>query len=97
MGRGLRAKAYGDHIIFAGGTGVLTFVDLVATLIRNSLNKKVPSSTPSEPQEDQSLPKASQQDEMDRLLSNVRTEASPSVNSDNASYQNLLVTKDGTT
>lgn len=34
MGFGLRPKAQGHHIVFAAGTGVLCFVDLVAELAR---------------------------------------------------------------
>ena len=34
MGFGLRPKASGHHMVFAAGTGVLCFVDLVAELAR---------------------------------------------------------------
>ena len=34
MGYGLRPKAQGHHIVFAAGTGVLCFVDLVAELCK---------------------------------------------------------------
>ena len=34
MGFGLRPKAQGHHLVFAAGTGVLCFVDLVAELAR---------------------------------------------------------------
>ena len=36
MGFGLRLKPTGNHIVFAAGTGVLCFVDLVAYLARLS-------------------------------------------------------------
>lgn len=38
MGIGLDIQSTGTHIAFTGGTGCLVFVDLVAHLIRKSLN-----------------------------------------------------------
>ena len=38
MGHGLRPKPKGLHIAFAAGTGVLCFVDFVASLIQDKLN-----------------------------------------------------------
>ena len=37
MGHGLRPKPKGLHIAFAAGTGVLCFVDFVASLIQEKL------------------------------------------------------------
>jgi hypothetical protein len=37
MGKGLSVKQDGIHIAFAGGTGCLTFVDLVAHLALENL------------------------------------------------------------
>ena len=38
MGIGLDIKRSGTHIAFTGGTGCLVFADLIAHLIRKSLN-----------------------------------------------------------
>ena len=38
MGHGLKAKKSGVHIVFAAGTGVLCFVDLVAAMIQDKLH-----------------------------------------------------------
>ena len=38
MGKGLDLHHSGTHIAFVAGTGVLTFIDLVAHLIRKNLN-----------------------------------------------------------
>ena len=44
MGHGLKAKPFGRHLVFAAGTGILCFVDLVASMIQDklklSMNKK---------------------------------------------------------
>lgn len=45
MGKGLDIQESGIHIAFAGGTGILPFLDLVALLIR--LNLEVPEGTQS--------------------------------------------------
>ena len=37
MGKGLGLQKDGIHVTFVGGTGVLTFMDLVALLIRQNL------------------------------------------------------------
>lgn len=37
MGHGLKAKKSGVHVVFAAGTGVLCFVDLVAAMIQDKL------------------------------------------------------------
>ena len=37
MGKGLSVQSEGVHIAFAGGTGVLTFIDLVAHLALENL------------------------------------------------------------
>ncbi|TNV83374.1 hypothetical protein FGO68_gene16314 [Halteria grandinella] len=37
LGKGLGLSKYGTHVAFVGGTGVLTFIDLVALLIRVNL------------------------------------------------------------
>ena len=37
MGKGLSVQSEGIHIAFAGGTGTLTFIDLVAHLILENL------------------------------------------------------------
>jgi hypothetical protein len=37
MGKGLAVEPYGTHIAFAGGTGVLTFIDLVAHIALSNL------------------------------------------------------------
>ena len=37
MGKGLGLQKDGIHVAFVGGTGVLTFMDLVALLIRQNL------------------------------------------------------------
>ena len=37
LGKGLKVNPTGVHIAFAAGTGVLCFVDLVAALIRSTL------------------------------------------------------------
>ena len=38
MGKGLMVKPSGVHIAFAGGTGILCFVDLIAHMIQVNLN-----------------------------------------------------------
>jgi hypothetical protein len=38
LGKGLNLKAHGVHVAFTGGTGVLVFLDLVAYLIRCTIN-----------------------------------------------------------
>jgi len=40
MGYGLRPKVQGNHIVFAAGTGVLCFVDLVAELCKLKIGKR---------------------------------------------------------
>ena len=37
MGHGLQAKQSGRHFVFAAGTGILCFVDLVASMIHDKL------------------------------------------------------------
>ena len=37
MGHGLKVKKSGIHVVFAAGTGVLCFVDLVAAMIQDKL------------------------------------------------------------
>ena len=37
MGHGLKAKPSGRHFVFAAGTGILCFVDLVASMIHDKL------------------------------------------------------------
>mmetsp|Transcript_39716 Transcript_39716/g.38275 ORF Transcript_39716/g.38275 Transcript_39716/m.38275 type:complete len:109 (-) Transcript_39716:312-638(-) len=39
MGKGLDIKREGLHVAFAGGTGILVFLDLVAHLIRKMADK----------------------------------------------------------
>ena len=39
MGFGLQTKAKGHHLVFAAGTGVLCFVDLVAELCRLNVGR----------------------------------------------------------
>ena len=46
LGKGLMVQPTGVHIAFAAGTGVLCFVDLVAALIRSTLDIKVPYGKP---------------------------------------------------
>ena len=41
MGFGLQMKAKGHHVVFAAGTGVLCFVDLVAELCRLNTGRYV--------------------------------------------------------
>ena len=41
MGFGLQMKAKGHHVVFAAGTGVLCFVDLVAELSRLTTGRYV--------------------------------------------------------
>ena len=38
MGKGLQIQQEGTHVAFAGGTGVLVFMDLVAFLVRRNMN-----------------------------------------------------------
>ena len=51
MGHGLQAKPSGQHFVFAAGTGILCFVDLVASMIHDKLklfaNEKNGPSSPS--------------------------------------------------
>ena len=42
MGKGLSVQSEGIHIAFAGGTGALTFVDLVAHLALENLGLLTP-------------------------------------------------------
>ena len=37
MGKGLGLAKFGTHIVFAAGTGILVFLDLIALLIRVNL------------------------------------------------------------
>ena len=41
MGHGLKAKPTGRHFVFAAGTGILCFVDLVASMIHDKLKISV--------------------------------------------------------
>ena len=45
MGHGLKAKPSGIHVVFAAGTGVLCFVDLVASMIQDKLKLNVSSNS----------------------------------------------------
>ena len=42
MGFGLLPKARGHHVVFAAGTGVLCFIDLVAELCRLNVGRYAP-------------------------------------------------------
>lgn len=46
MGQGLGLAKHGAHIAFAGGTGVLTFIDLVALLARVNIGLIDPDEVP---------------------------------------------------
>ena len=37
LGKGLGLSKYGTHVAFVGGTGILTFIDLITLLIRVNL------------------------------------------------------------
>ena len=43
MGHGLKTKSGGIHVAFAAGTGVLCFVDLVASMIQDKLGVSMSS------------------------------------------------------
>lgn len=43
LGKGLQPKMHGTHIAFAGGTGALTFMDLVGAIARHNLGLEQPT------------------------------------------------------
>jgi hypothetical protein len=46
MGKGLGLAKHGTHVAFAGGTGILTFIDIVSLLARVDIGQLDPEEVP---------------------------------------------------